>query len=338
MITSFPLHKLSRLTVVAIFCLWNAYGSMVLLHPVAANDAPTAAGLLTGARLARESITSMQCILEIEETSEAVRSNRKYKVEMLGDKLRFEELGDPSIIAISDGETRYHYTREEHAQLSIRAEHDAAFSTTVAIFDPRIIGLSDICPPHLKLDKAVWSGGEVTSRVIGREQLNGVDAWRVASTRGDAIAEFWVDASSFRVHRKTVETPTFKVDIQSIYEPNTTGILPSEVVATRTGGDIFTCRYKITSVDFRQIPEERFTFSTLELPLNTPAVDYGLKKAIGYWDGEAFSPNRLKRSEISPKPVASGQPVRRSYFLVIAFLIFLAIFVVVLRADRQRKA
>lgn len=49
---------------------------------------------------------------------------------------------------------------------------------------------------------------------------------------------------------------------------------------------------KVTIKDFEigaESEPDRFTLKGMEVPVNTPVVDYRIRKRIGYWDGEGLS-------------------------------------------------
>jgi len=212
----------------------------------------------------------------------------------------------PGEVIIRDGDEFHGFRRVEGEDVHIYdLEHATGVRGDVA-FDPRVLGLSDFLPANLTVKDCLWyHTGEALS-VVGSDQIRGHDVWRVKSERDDGdVAEYWIEEPSFRVHRKTMSGAGYHIDVASEFsggEPSWP--FPSRVTARREAMPSGLERtYVVKNFEApATISPDRFTLKSMDLPINTPAVDYRINRIVGYWNGEG-----LQEKPVRPKRMPAGK-------------------------------
>lgn len=312
-----------------------------------ADEPPSAMALVRGVEASRTRHDSLKATLEIRYLLPAPAKTINCLVEMDGAKRRFEVFAGevPGQVIIRDGDEFHGYRRVKHADVDVYDTERATGVRGDVAFDPRILGLSDTMSCDLDIKTCLWYEKSDSIDVVGQETLNGVDVWRVRAKRGNSTAEFWIEEPSFRVHRKTVETPYMRIELDSEFDEGVSpSPFPSRVIAKRTfkqsdhtGIDR---TYIVKSFDFGAvIPAERFTLTTIDLPMNTMINDYRISRIVGYWNGEGISKNPVYKGErpsleaIEP-PEGSG----RRWVFILSGILILVVIVLLVRRYQGAKA
>ncbi|MBA3312559.1 MAG: hypothetical protein M3552_15800 [Planctomycetota bacterium] len=244
-------------------------------------------------------ITTVNCLIEI-------NGPIKRRAEVFAGEV-------PGQIVIRDGNEFLGFRRKPNEDVHIYDVERAVGVRGDLAFDPRILGLSDIMPCDVTVKDCLWYEEDDELTVMGSEGAGEVNLWRVKAIRGDTSSEYWVEEPSFRVHRRITETP-FKVTvIESEFDPSDPKLpFPRRVIASRKfkmpaeQADlewVYTVNELETDVD---VPSERFTLASMDLPVNTAVVDYRINRIVGYWDGEGLSEKPAYSGE---RPVARSEPV-----------------------------
>lgn len=273
---------------------------IVLLHPCAisfAIEPPSAVALLRGVELVRTAEDSVTAKVDYGYSTNAGVTEISFEIAQDGDRRRFEVTnaeGKSNVVVIKDGDEFLGYRRKPQEDVQIYDLQRAKGVRGDRCFDPRAIGLTDILFVDTTVSDCLRYREHENPRVVGEETINGVSVWKV-TTRRDAsgsISEYWIEEPSFRLHRRTVQTTGMSVDIRSEFDSaDSLTPFPSVVHATRTVGSrtdktIFKIRELKVGVD---VDPKLFTLASMNLPIDTPAVDYQLSKRIGYWNGEGLS-------------------------------------------------
>jgi hypothetical protein len=254
------------------------------------NGQPTPNGLLHGLLVSRQNVKSCSMTLWLQVDSGALRNTATYSVEAMGPSLRFECSEPRSLVVASNGQY-FRFFRSPGEDLEIRSLDAASGTTGSLAFDPRLLGLSDTCSLAVSLEDTIWVGEGMRTTIDGPISELGASVWEVTSVRGVSSAKYWIDANSFRLFKKTVEVGDIAIEIVSTYADGNKGVIPNAVVVRRSDATgqsekIFT----ITNLRYGEVDMNRFDLSAFDLPIGTKAVDYQLKKAVGFWDGSSFAP------------------------------------------------
>ncbi len=181
---------------------------------------------------------------------------------------------------------------------------------------PRILGVSELMTCAHTVRVCLWIDDYDSMELEGSESLNGIDVWKVKVVRGDSTSRFWIEEPLFRVHRKTIETPHMAITIESTYSPDDRqSPFPQQVVIKRTynaqemqkRNEHTVCTVKTFEAGI-PISPDRFTLKAMDLPFNTPVVDYRISRNVGYWDGEGLSELPVYRGERPESPTAPSPP------------------------------
>lgn len=309
-----------------------------------AEDTPSAVALLRGVELARCAHDSVKAEIEVTFASLPSIKTVDCLVELRGVQRRFEVFGDPDTaqVVIKDGDECRSFRRKPHEDLQIYDFKEAVAIRGDLAFDPRVLGLHDFMPCNAKVRDCLWYDRNDSLSVQGGEAIDGLNVWRVRATRQDAVAEYWIEEPSFRVHRRRLETPYHTIEIRSAFDTNIPAPFPRVVTATREFKErapvgsprpsAMKWVYKIKSFDAgAEITAVRFTTRSIDLPVNTAAVDYRIHRIIGYWDGEGLSEQPVYQGET---PVAAREPrsewIGRLLLIAVNAVVLLALVVFVL--------
>jgi hypothetical protein len=322
--------------------VWACLAVFVTTRPAVAIDFPSPVALLRGVEIARTKHYSMRVRLEIRYLVQPGDKIIKCLFEVDGDKRRIEKFPGEQVhgqVNLRDGEVLYRYVREKFADVQV---YDKQGASGVLAFDPRVLGLADLMPNTITIKDCLWYENPQQAEVIGVESMNGDKVWRVRAGRGDATSEFWIEEPSFRVHRRTIKFPGHDIDINSEFDSSTpSSPYPSRVMVKRKDPAGETrVNYTIESFEVgAHISPERFTLKSMELPINTPVVDYRISRIVGYWDGEGLSKEPVYRGQQPSAPRSTPPtPPAGNRFLLIAinvFVLLVSITVLLLRWRRR---
>lgn len=315
---------------------------MVSTHSTLAEEPPSALALLRGVESTRTQYKTIKAALEARYISPPPAPTIDCLVEMDVPKLRFEFTvlaGDiPGQVILRDGDEFHGYRRKEAEDVQVYDLQRAVGVRGDIAFDPRILGLSDLMTCDTTVKDCLWIEDHESLEVVDQESLHGVNTWKVKASRRGATAEFWIEEPSFRVHRKIVETPFMRIVIDSEFDSDKEqSSFPSRVTTQRVHKkDELKDRneeriYIVKSFDTdADIPLERFTLKAMDLPFNTPVVDYRISRIVGYWDGEGLSEKPVylgeRPSELS-EPKSQGND--RLLLIAINLLVLLVLIVVI---------
>ena len=321
--------------------VFTALSLAIVTSASAAEQLTSAVALLRGAELARTTHDSLKVRLEIEYVS-PTRIVLDCLVEMDASRRRIEYkvlAGDAADqIIIRDGDEFRAYRRKENEDVEVYGLKRALGVRGDVAFDPRILGLSDIMSCDTTVKDCLWYEASDGVELTGQESLHGTNVWKVRVVRSGSTAQFWIEQPSFRVHKKVVETRTMHIVVESVFDSDNRPFpFPRRVVATRKYKDP-----RLRSRDERriylvksfelgaEIPPERFTLKSMDLPINTAVVDYRIHRILGYWDGESLSEQPVYQGE-RPSTGRPPAPQSRNRFLMIGVNLFvlLALIVVV---------
>jgi len=301
------------------------------LRAVAA-DSPSPVALLRGVELARTKSACLRATLEIYYVSPPPATTVQCLVELDGNRRRFEVFPgkEPGQVIIRDGDEFHGFRRKQHEDVHI---YDLLRATGVRgdlAFDPRVLGLNDLMPCHVTVRDCLWHENQQKLELVGQESVQGIAVWRVRAARDEDTSDYWIEEPSFRVHRRTLKAAGMQIVIESEFESSQPGSpFPSRVVARRdTPERKHEQIYIIKSFDAgAHISPDRFTLKSMELPVNTPVVDYRISRIVGYWDGEGLSQSPVYSG---PQPVAPpASKSRRLPLIATNLLVVLALMIVV---------
>ncbi|MGO8747233.1 MAG: hypothetical protein ACLQNE_14700 [Thermoguttaceae bacterium] len=236
-----------------------------------------------------------------------------------------------------DSEEFFRFYRKEYESVYVYDLRLAVGSKGVLCFDPRILGLSDL----MSADETVRMDLRyefVKFDVVGREQIDGVSAWRVKGTASGANAaeeNFWIEEPSFRVHRSTARMTGIDIDIRSEYDPrDPCSPLPKRVHIMRLEPNrpesyrIRERKVEVISLEWNAvIPPERFTLKSMNLPKNTPVDDDRIQRRLGYWNGEGLSEYPVFDVGPAAEPLGGFQGGVHRWVAVVSGILLLAVII-----------
>lgn len=290
-----------------------------------AQEFPSPQALLRGVEQARTNDDSVAATVELHYVSTTTDTNviLTCEIEIDRNRRRSAVTRNPggSEIVIRDGDEFYGFRRHPGEDVHIYDEKRSAAVRGDVAFDPRVIGLSDVTTIASTVENCLWLDDYEEFQTLGQESIRGVNAWRVKVSRPDSTAEFWIEEPAFRVHRKTVETPVMRIEIDSEFAPgDSESPFPVRVVAKRDSPHLkFDRTYVVKRLDLGPpISPDRFTLKSMDLPLNTPVVDYRISRRVGFWNGEGLSELPVYQGERPQTPTAPVSPGYLRRFLLIA--------------------
>lgn len=307
-----------------------------------AAEPPSALALLRGAESARVQADDIRATLTIEYLAPGPSRGLDYLVESSGDRRRFEQFpASPAegVVVLIDGGEVHGFRRKKNEDV-----HRYDMSRAVGVrgdtaFDPRILGLSDLMAADATVRACLWYETCDRTEVLGKERVGDVDAWRVRCFSGNTTSDFWIEEPSFRVHRRTIEWPGGRVEISSHFGAGESPF-PQRVEIVRDEPNE-SMRRRVTVKSFEtgaSIPPERFTLASMDLPMNTPVVDYRISRIVGYWDGEGLSPRPVyagERPEVrTPALAPPGAAPVRPWLIVANVVVVLGVLVFLWRRRR----
>ena len=258
---------------------------------------PSALALLKGVEVERMKHEPVQARFTVQyiNDDDFGTITRSYFAEVAGSSRRFEVFATDnanifpvSVSILKDGEV-YHYRHRESG--SVR-HYDLAEAVRRAdlLYDPRVLGLVDNPTAETTARQCMLYDVYTDISLVGRAVINETNVWHVRCIHStQATADFWIEEPSFRVHRKQVEAARLNVTIDSTFDSNSVGPFPSEIRIKRFEDtkQVFNRIIHIEEIVYgNPIPPERFSLTSMDLPINTDVVDYRVNRRLGYWDGE----------------------------------------------------
>ncbi len=323
---------------------------MISTHCASAEEPPSALALLRGVESTRTQHNSVKAALEVRYISPPPAPTIDCLVEMDVPKLRFEFTalaGDVSDqVILRDGDEFHGYRRKKAEDVQVYDLQRAVGARGDIAFDPRILGLSDLMSCDTTVRDCLWYEDHESLEVVGQESFHGVNIWKVKASRRGTTAEFWIEEPSFRVHRKIVETPYMRIVVDSEFDSGEEqSPFPSRVTTQRVyKKDELKDRneeriYIVKSFDTdAKIPPERFTLKAMDLPFNTPVVDYRISRIVGYWDGEGLAEKPVYLGE-RPAELSAPESQGNDRLLLISInLLVLLVLIVVIWLRKTRGA
>jgi hypothetical protein len=306
---------------------------------------PWPAALLRGVEMARTESPSLKATLEIQYLLPPPATTIECLVELDGDKRRFEVFAGkvPSQVIIRDGDEFHGFVRKEHEDVQIYDLQRAYGVRGDVAFDPRVLGLDDLMPCNVTVKDCLWYDNPQKLEVVGQESLHGIKVWRVRAVRNEDTANYWIEEPSFRVHRVTFKSPWTSIEIEFEFDASSPqSPFPSRVVAKREDKvQKHEVTYIIKSLDAgAPISPDRFTLKSMELPFNTPVVDYRISRIVGYWDGQGLSKDPAQPGQQPPGPSSALPPLNiwRLLFIGVNGTVVFALLIYMLWRWRRRVA
>jgi hypothetical protein len=265
-----------------------------------ADNSIKARALLDGAKHSRESIDWISGDFEMGfGQSENVTATVRGRFYSTKKQTRFDLFNSGAKeFTIHDGVSFYGFRRRPHNDLEVFDIDHADQVKGVIAFDPRVLGLSDILPCRVTVSLLFAIGNENVLSCSEVETTGTDKTFIVKKVRGDTTFEYWIKEPSFRILRTTISWPDALVDVRSEFDGlEDHDVIPSKVTCTRTEQGISDTKvYTMSNVDQKTpIGEETFSLKVMDLPLDTPVIDYRIQQRIGYWDGEKIARERVVR-------------------------------------------
>lgn len=184
--------------------------------------------------------------------------------------------------------------------------------------DFRCLGLSTFLHHGSTIDGCLGYIRAKSIKLVGREMLDGVDAWHVrVIPHYDTPLDFWIDVAR---PERLLKTIVGKDVVVSRYDPSNRDPLPSQVHVEeyRDGAQLqFRRRFDRVSATFDlPVDPALWTMAGLGMPVGTVVNDLRIHRSIGYWNGVGLSatppPARSSKSARTVEPVV---PVDRAELL-----------------------
>jgi predicted nucleic acid-binding Zn ribbon protein len=213
------------------------------------------------------------------------------------------------------------------------------------IYDPRMLGLTVVMNQATSVtDCLLYTRRNNFSTQM--TELNGKKVHLVVCDDGDDHWEFFIEEPSFRLLRKTLESPYIDMQIDSEYLNPKFYPFPSQVKAIRKEGkEHKTIRFNrtITVTNFevkKSFPPEMFTLASLNLPLNATVTDYRINRTIGYWDGEKLVDDPVRISVQERQEIEEMLQQRQQHNQIVRYImgtigVLLIVFAVVLMIRKR---
>ncbi|MDR3235070.1 MAG: hypothetical protein LBT46_15645 [Planctomycetaceae bacterium] len=202
------------------------------------------------------------------------------------------------------------YRRTDYNENRISLVSASSSNASAAdIYDLRLLGITDV----MNLKKSI-KGCLILNRQVEysvkRSSVNGISVWQVTGTDihpdYTAIWDYFIEEPGFRILRMSMRTEIADIVIDNDYSnanflpfPTKTHIFRKEGKETKEV--VFDRTITVKEVDIKtSFPQETFTLSSFNLPLNTTVSDYRIHRRIGYWDGEKLvdDPVQISAKEV----------------------------------------
>jgi hypothetical protein len=289
------ISRMKRAFLVYLGCL---IFTSILAQIASAAEQPSALALLRGVEVARTNSKSFQAKFTVEYILPKPSQRMDCLVEQGEKSRRFEIFPGKDIdgiVTIVEGNVLRSYARHAHNDVDIYDMERAVGVRGDIAFDPRILGLTDLMMVDSTVEECLWYAHSDKVELVGKEQWNGVSVWHIKVIRHqyESEADFWIEETSYRVHRKTVHAKFgFDIDICSAFDANDPkSLFPKAVhIQRKCRSEVMETKVAVTSFELgKLISPERFTLNSIGLPINTMINDYRIKRIVGYWDGMGIS-------------------------------------------------
>ncbi|MDR1477772.1 MAG: hypothetical protein LBJ00_02395 [Planctomycetaceae bacterium] len=228
------------------------------------------------------------------------------------------------------------------------------------VYDPRLLGLSDVLNHTMSVDDFFTSDGKnISSQLV---DLNGKKVNLVKYIRREVVPDFneefqyFIEEPGFRLLRKTYilrrisplpKSAYISFQIDCEYTNPKFLPFPTKTKVLRIQGNEekkeIVCDRTITVTDFetvRSFPAETFSLASLKLPLNAMVTDYRINQIVGYWDGEKLVPDPVHISAQEQKTLLEKHQNKHIVFrlvLVISGVLLIIISLVITVRKRMLK-
>ncbi len=303
---------------------------------------PSPQALLRGAEAARSSHKSIVARFDFEQTSPKPAAKFNCLVEVDGLKRRFETFSSAGysggVVLVLNDEEVHSFARDKYADVRLSDMKYVVNTAGDLAFDPRILGLSDLLTADTTLKECIWYQNVKSLEVLGKEKINGVDAWRVRAKSNGATSDYWIEEPGFRIHQRSIQWGNYETIIKSEFAENDTATpFPSRVeIVRKDNNGLLERRITVNSVEVdTNIAPDRFTLSSMNLPLNTMIVDYRIQRLAGYWDGKGISESPADPVEDPKKSEELLQSGARVWFFGVNLLIICLLVALIIRGKRR---
>lgn len=310
---------------------------------------PDPIALLKNVAVAREKIKSgeMEFVVARHDSKYAIQTNYSLlKIVFEGQKRRFEQLqretaiistspdagkivdakrielgGDDDALAqqglieLQDAHYRTIYDGKSITQFEPRLDThicDPKNGNAEYVFDPRILGLSDVLLPDDTVESCLAYQTAQSISLVGKEDVDGISAWHINVQITDNWRyEFWIDASH-PMHVVKQAAPNRGGTVWSKFNsqnPNDPIPLEITIVEDHFGSDPHSWERRITRQNTRYnvpISPKAWTLAGLEMPVGTPVNDNRIMRRIGYWTGSSLTENFPRNAPARVRQTASG--------------------------------
>lgn len=258
-------------------------------------NAPSATALLRGAESALLQFDTLRVELSFKSILPHPPVNLDCIIEMQGGRRRFESTGGaryPRQITLIEGDEVKSFEHSPGSSVRLFGmKYETATSGDLA-FDPRTLGLTDLLAADTTVEACIWKNSNHTATVVGKEKINGVEAWRVHVATQTATSDYWIEEPGFRIHQRTVEWSKGKSTIHSEFGDQDRTIPFPRIVSIKRQdkNGLMDRQIEVRSVDTQpELKEDRFSLASFDLPINTMAIDYRTQRVVGYWNGTGLS-------------------------------------------------
>lgn len=309
-------------------CIWCQTHSVGMASP------PPEA-LLRGIQNVRNAYTSVSIQMQISKRGDRFDA-RSYgcMVELRGSNRRFEidSLNGAPQVIIQRGNDCMSFRRTRHAD-AILYDLDYGYERGDIAFDPRLLGMAEILTCRLRVEQCLWYDDFVTLRTEGLEDVDDVMAWKVVASRNaEETSTYWVEEPSFRLRKRVIAGPYGVTTITSRFDGVPDGspfpsLIEARFESPHGHGKVTTI--EVSQFDLEaEIPDDRFTLASMDLPLNTAISDYRISRVVGFWDGAGISPTRVHDADERPVPEKSEEKQQYTFIVIgVNVLVLLGIIV-----------
>lgn len=259
---------------------------------------PSAEALLRGVAETRMRYQSLHAELTIDDRTEPFRMTLIVDIADNGRLCRFERLADDDSlgeVVIVDHDELRGFRREPNEEVCLDDAKTALGRYEGLVCEPRLLGLTATHSATGPLEEYLCRDAAHSPVVLGKEELDGSVVWRVQAAGESVVSTFWIEDSTFRVHKRVDTWEDGCCEIWSYFDGDETCPLPSRVhvLTVRSGQDVLQASLAVRKLVLDEKPSaERFALSSMDLPVNTPVVDRRLDRRIGYWNGQGLQDSK----------------------------------------------
>ncbi len=209
---------------------------------------------------------------------------------------------------------------------------DHLLGTSAFVFDPRLLGILSCYVVDCTAARCLGLDRK-TTKMVGRENINGIATWHVSYTIGDDNEfHFWIeDRAGFRVHKHVHFYPSRRYEVLSTFDPKVpTSVVPTKVTTTefdRNGKHSRDTIVTVTNASWNvPVDPKTGTIASLGIPKGKEIVDERIHLRIGYWNGEHVVEKQTDATKgtgpPAPEPVVES---KRSYVWYVGGIAAMAI-------------